>query len=106
MPERFATSSAVKNGALSMNAMKTTMLLAAMTAIFMGFGYLIGGGTGAVVSFIVAAAMNIFSFWNADKVVLRMHRAIEADERSAPELFDIVRQLAERAGLPMPKVYV
>ncbi len=89
-----------------MNAMKTTMLLAAMTAIFMGFGYLIGGGAGAIVALIVAAAMNLFSFWNADKVVLRMHRAVEADERSAPELFDIVRQLADRAGLPMPKVYV
>ena len=89
-----------------MNAMKTTMLLAAMTAIFMGFGYLIGGGAGAVVAFIVAAGMNLFSFWNADKVVLRMHRAVQADERLTPELFEIVRQLATRAGLPMPKVYV
>jgi heat shock protein HtpX len=89
-----------------MNAMKTTMLLAAMTAIFMGFGYLIGGEAGAVVALIVAAGMNLFSFWNADKVVLRMHRAVESDERSAPELFEIMRQLSERAGLPMPKVYV
>jgi heat shock protein HtpX len=89
-----------------MNAMKTTMLLAAMTAIFMGFGYLIGGGGGAIVALIVAAAMNVFSFWNADKVVLRMHRAVEVDERSAPELVDIMRQLTDRAGLPMPKVYV
>ena len=89
-----------------MNAMKTTMLLAAMTAIFMGFGYLIGGGAGAIVALIVAAAMNLFSFWNADKVVLRMHHAVEADGRSAPELFDIVRKLSKRAGLPMPKVYV
>ena len=89
-----------------MNAMKTTMLLAAMTAIFMGFGYLIGGGGGAIVALVVAAAMNLFSLWNADKVVLRMHRAVEADKHSAPEFFDIVRQLAERAGLPMPKVYI
>ncbi len=89
-----------------MNAVKTTMLLAAMTAIFMGFGHLIGGGAGAVVALIVAAAINLFSFWNADKVVLRMHRAVEADKRSAPEFFEIVRQLAERAGLPMPKVYL
>jgi heat shock protein HtpX len=82
------------------------MLLAVMTAIFMGVGYLIGGSGGAMVAFFVAAAMNLVSYWNADKIVLRMHNAQEVDERSAPEFYRLVRQLAERAGLPMPKVYL
>ena len=89
-----------------MNAIRTAALLAAITAIFMGFGYLIGGGSGAAVALVAAAAMNLFSFWNADKVVLRMHRAVAADEQSAPEFFQIVRQLSERAGLPMPRIYL
>jgi heat shock protein HtpX len=57
-------------------------------------------------AFLIAAGMNLFSYWNADKMVLRMHRAIEVDARNAPEYYAIVRQLAERAGLPMPKVYL
>ncbi|WP_026380300.1 zinc metalloprotease HtpX [Afifella pfennigii] len=89
-----------------MNMMKTAMLLAAMTAIFMGVGYLIGGSGGAVIALIVAAAMNLFSFWNADKLVLRMHNAHEVDERSAPQFYAMVRDLAARAELPMPKVYL
>jgi heat shock protein HtpX len=89
-----------------MNAMKTAMLLAALTAIFMGVGFLIGGSGGAFVAFLIAAAMNLFSYWNADKLVLRMHRAHEVDERAAPEYYSLVRELAARAGLPMPKVYL
>ena len=64
-----------------MNVMKTGMLLAALTALFMGVGYLVGGSGGAFVAFLVAAGMNLFSYWNADKLVLRMHQAQEVDER-------------------------
>ncbi|MGD9912668.1 MAG: zinc metalloprotease HtpX [Rhizobiaceae bacterium] len=89
-----------------MNTIRTGMLLAFMTALFMGVGYLIGGTGGMVIAFIIAAAMNLFGYWNADKMVLRMHHAGEVDERSAPEFFGFVRGLAERANLPMPKVYL
>jgi heat shock protein HtpX len=89
-----------------MNVVRTAMLIALMTALFMGVGYLIGGAGGMMIAFLIAAGMNLFSYWNADKMVLRMHHAQEVDERSAPEYFGIVRDLAANAGLPMPKVYV
>jgi len=89
-----------------MNMIRTAMLLALMTALFMGIGYLIGGSGGMFVAFLIAAGMNLFSYWNADKMVLRMNRAVEVDERNAPEYYAIVRDLAARAGLPMPKVYL
>lgn len=89
-----------------MNQLKTTMLLAAMTALFMGVGYMIGGSGGAVIALIFAAGMNLFTFWNADKIVLRMHDAREVDIRNCPEFVGLVQDLARRAGLPMPKVYI
>lgn len=89
-----------------MNLVRTAMLLALMTALFMGVGYLIGGSGGMVIAFLIAAGMNLFSYWNADRMVLRMHHAVEVDERNAPEYYGIVRELAARAGLPMPKVYL
>ena len=89
-----------------MNIIRTAMLLALMTALFMGVGYLIGGEGGMLIAFLIAAGMNIFSYWNADKMVLRMHHAVETDERNAPEYYAIVRELAQRANLPMPKVYL
>jgi heat shock protein HtpX len=89
-----------------MNMMRTAMLLALMTALFMGVGYLIGGSSGMMIAFFIAAAMNLFSYWNADKMVLRMHHAVEVDERAAPEFYGIVRDLAARAQLPMPKVFL
>ncbi len=89
-----------------MNVMKTGMLLAAMTALFMGVGYLVGGSGGAVIALVVAAGMNVFTYWNSDKMVLRMHNAREVDARSAPRLHAMVRRLAERADLPMPRVYL
>lgn len=88
-----------------MNYVKTAMLLAVLTAIFVALGALVGGQTGMVVAFIFALGMNFFSYWNSDKMVLRMYGAHEVDERSAPEYYGIVRDLARRAGLPMPKVY-
>jgi heat shock protein HtpX len=89
-----------------MNTIRTAMLLAFMTALFMGVGYLIGGSGGMMIAFLMAAGMNLFSYWNADKMVLRMHHAVEVDERNAPEYYRIVRELVQRAGLPMPKVYL
>ncbi len=89
-----------------MNTLRTAMLLAALTAIFMGVGYLLGGSGGALVAFVFAAGLNFFSYWNADKLVLRMTGAREVDERSAPEFYGLVRDLAARANLPMPKVYI
>ncbi|MBB3931511.1 heat shock protein HtpX [Kaistia hirudinis] len=86
--------------------MRTALLLAALTAIFMGVGYLVGGMGGMMIAFLIAAAMNIFSYWNSDKMVLSMYGAREVDERSAPEYYGIVKRLAARAGLPMPRVFV
>ena len=89
-----------------MNYFRTAMLLAGLTALFMGVGYLIGGQGGAMIAFFVAAAMNLISYWNADRLVLSMHGAQEVDATSAPELVAMVRELAGRAGLPMPRVYL
>jgi heat shock protein HtpX len=77
-----------------------------MTALFMGVGYLIGGSGGMMIALLIAAAMNLFSYWNGDKMVLSMNRAIEVDERNAPEYYAIVQGLANRAGLPMPRTYL
>ncbi len=89
-----------------MNHLKTGMLLAAMTALFMALGFTIGGRGGAIIALLVAVGMNLFTFWNADKIVLRMHNAREVDDRTAPEFVGMVRQLAQRAELPMPRVYI
>jgi heat shock protein HtpX len=89
-----------------MNYLRTAILLAGLTALFIGVGYLIGGPTGAAIALVVAAGMNAITYWNADRLVLSMHGAHEVDERSAPDLFKLVRGLAGRAGLPMPRLYV
>jgi heat shock protein HtpX len=89
-----------------MGYLRTAILLAALTALFMAVGYLIGGPTGAVIALVVAALMNLFTYWNADRMVLAMQDAQEVDARTAPEFVGIVAELARRAGLPMPRVYV
>ncbi|MBZ9658962.1 zinc metalloprotease HtpX [Mesorhizobium sp. ESP-6-4] len=89
-----------------MNTLRTAMLLAAMTALFMGVGYLIGGSGGMVIALLIAAGTNLFSYWNADKMVLSMNRAVEVDAKNAPEYYAIVQGLAKQAGLPMPKTYL
>lgn len=89
-----------------MSYFRTAMLLAGLTALFMGVGYLIGGAGGAMVALVVAAGMNLFTYWNSDRMVLSMHGAQEVDARSAPDLFDMVAQLARNAELPMPRVYI
>jgi heat shock protein HtpX len=89
-----------------MNLIRTGMLVAVLTAIFMGVGYLIGGSSGMMIALVVAAGMNFFAYWNADRLVLATQRAREVDARTAPELVTLVGDLARRAGLPMPRVYV
>jgi heat shock protein HtpX len=86
--------------------MKTAMLLAALTALFMALGYMFGGASGAIIALLLAAGMNLFTYWNADKLVLSMHGAREVDAATAPEFYGMVADLARRAGLPMPKVYL
>jgi len=89
-----------------MNWAKTALLLAVLTGLFVAIGGVIGGSGGMAIAFLVAAAMNAFAYWNSDKMVLRMYGARPVDEASAPELVAIVRDLAGRAGIPVPKVYI
>ena len=85
---------------MSFSLLKTGILLAVMTAIFVGMGALIGGQSGMVIAFFMALAMNAFSFWNADGIVLRMPGAQEVDVHSATAYYRRVSDLATRAGLP------
>jgi heat shock protein HtpX len=89
-----------------MNHLRTAILLAGLTALFMGVGYLIGGSGGAMIALVVAAAMNLFTYWNSDRMVLSMYGAQEVDARVAPDLYRLVQELSQRAGLPMPRVYL
>ena len=89
-----------------MNYMKTGMLIAAITALFLGVGFLIGGTSGMVIALVIAVAMNGFAYWNSDKMVLRMYGARQITMQDAPEIVGLVATLAERANLPMPKVYL
>jgi heat shock protein HtpX len=89
-----------------MGYFRTALLLAGLTALFMLVGLMIGGETGMVIALGLALAMNLFAYWNSDKVVLRLYRAREVDRQSAPQLHGIVAQLADNAGLPMPRVYI
>jgi heat shock protein HtpX len=89
-----------------MNYLRTAILLAGLTGLFMGVGYLIGGGSGAIIALLIAAATNLFSYWNSDRVVLSLYGAHEIDRATSPELFDLVAELASRAGLPTPRVFL
>ncbi|WP_349295763.1 zinc metalloprotease HtpX (plasmid) [Thioclava sp. 'Guangxiensis'] len=89
-----------------MGYVKTAMLMAAVTALFLGLGYLLGGSTGMVIAFVIAAAMNIFSYWNSDKMVLRMHNAQPIGPRDPSGLNEMVAELARNADLPMPALYI
>lgn len=88
------------------NRMKTFVLLAALTALVLFIGRAIGGQTGLLIAIVMAAGMNFVSYWWSDKIVLRSYHAEEADESNAPELFAITRELAQRAQIPMPRVYI
>jgi heat shock protein HtpX len=89
-----------------MNFFRTGLLLAALTAFFLAVGYLLGGQSGLVIALVAALGMNLFAYWNSDKMVLRMSNAQEVGPDQAPELYGIVQGLAQRAGLPMPRVYL
>ena len=89
-----------------MNYMRTALLLAALTGFFLMVGYLLGGRGGLMIALIVALGMNLFAYWNSDRMVLSMAGAREVGPQDAPELYGIVQQLAGNAGLPMPRVYV
>jgi heat shock protein HtpX len=89
-----------------LNYVKTAVLLAMLTALFVFIGNLLGGRQGAVIALVIAGAMNFFSYWFSDKIVLKIYKARAVDEASAPELYSVVRELTVRAGLPMPKVYI
>ncbi len=89
-----------------MNMIKTAVLLAGMTALFMAVGFALGGREGMLLAFVFAAGMNLFSYWNSDKMVLRMYNAQQVDEQSAPDLWHMTAELAQRAGLPMPRLYL
>lgn len=88
------------------NWIKTTLLMAAITGLFIAVGAMIGGQQGMVIAFSFALIMNFFSYWFSDKMVLRMYNAQEVDEISAPQFYRMVRELAIRAELPMPRVYL
>ncbi len=89
-----------------LNFLRTSVLIAVMTALFMGVGFLIGGRTGMMIALGIAVVTNFIGYWNADKLVLRMQNAREVDPRSAPDLYAMVEQLARRAQIPMPRVYL
>ena len=89
-----------------MNYLKTAILLAGMTALFVGIGFMLGGPVGMLIALAIAVGLNMFAYWNSDRMMLSMYGATEVDARSAPGLYGTVEQLADRAGLPMPKVYI
>ncbi|MFZ5512374.1 MAG: zinc metalloprotease HtpX [Pseudomonadota bacterium] len=88
------------------NWLKTTLLMAAIVGLFGAVGNLLGGSQGMLLALLLGGAMNVFLYWFSDKMVLRMYNAQEVDETSAPQLYRMVRELAGRAGLPMPRVYL
>jgi heat shock protein HtpX len=91
---------------MPMNFTRTALLLVVLTGILISLGSVIGGTNGLIIAFIISLAMSLFSLWKSDQVVLRMQRAQEVDERSGGQYYQLVRDLATRAELPMPRVYV
>jgi heat shock protein HtpX len=89
-----------------MNTLRTTILLAVLTALLVWIGDMLGGRQGAIISLLLAGGMNFFSYWYSDKIVIKMYGGQEVSPQSDPELYGMVQDLAQRAGLPMPKVYL
>jgi heat shock protein HtpX len=89
-----------------MNMVRTGLLLAALTGLFLAAGYLLGGSGGATIAFLIALAMNFFAWWSSDTMVLRMHGAQPVTPASAPDLYALVQQLSANAGLPTPAIYL
>jgi len=88
------------------NMLKTAVLMAAITALFMAIGSFVGGQQGMVIALLVAVGLNFFSYWFSDKLVLKMYNARQVDASSAPQFYRLIEALANKAGLPMPRVYV
>lgn len=88
------------------NWFKTALLLGVLTALIVWVGNLLGGRQGMIIAFVLALGMNFFSYWFSDKIVLRMYRASEVTQAESPELYDIVRTIAFKANMPMPRIYV
>ena len=91
---------------MSNNWFKTTLLMSAILALFGVVGGAIAGVPGMIIALLLGGTINLFAYWNSDKVVLRMHNAQQVDADSAPEFYGMIQELSSRAGLPMPKVYV
>ncbi|WP_282605592.1 zinc metalloprotease HtpX [Pelagibius sp. Alg239-R121] len=89
-----------------MNYAKTAVLLAAMTALFLGIGFMLGGEAGMAIALAIAVAMNAFAYWNSDKMVLRMYGAREIGPKDSPNFYAMIKSLAQNAKMPMPKVYL
>lgn len=89
-----------------MNGLKTTVLLVALSALLVGIGGALGGRNGALIALVFAGVMNFVSYWWSDKIVLRMYKAQPVTEQDSPELYHVVADLAQRAGIPMPRVYI
>lgn len=89
-----------------MNTFRVGLLLAAMTGLFLAVGFLLGGEGGMAMAFVFALGMNAFAYWNSDKMVLRMYGARQVDRATAPDFYSLVEQLANKAKLPMPKVFI
>ena len=89
-----------------MNTLRTTILLAVLTALLIWIGDMLGGRQGAIIALLIAGGMNFFSYWFSDKIVIKMYGGQEVSAQDDPELYGLVQDLAQRAGLPMPKVYV
>ncbi|GEO16769.1 protease HtpX [Microvirga aerophila] len=105
-PRRMVSSANAYEVETLMNTVKTAMLLAALTALFGVVGYMLGGATGMMIALGLGVVTNLFAYWNSDRLALAAHHAVEVDERTAPELVGMVRDLSHRAGLPMPRVYL
>ena len=89
-----------------MNTIKTTFLLTCLTLLLVAMGSAIGGQSGMVIAFLIAGGMNFFSYWYSDKIVLKMYKARQVSETESPNLYRMVRRLAQQANMPMPKVYI
>jgi heat shock protein HtpX len=89
-----------------MNSLKLTFLILLMTMLFIGVGYLLGGRSGMLIAFVLAAVMNFASYWYSDKIILKMYRAREVDESTHRRLYQTVRLASQQAMIPMPKVYI
>ena len=89
-----------------MNVVRTGILLAGLVGLFLAVGYVIGGQTGMLIALVLSVGMNVFAYWNSDRMVLSMHGARAIDRTASPEFYDMIARLSQNAGLPMPKVYV